>query len=58
MITIDEIREKLKDRYEPEELILLLGITIDDLVLEFEEKIYLNLSELDIYYDPDNWRND
>lgn len=55
MITLKEIKEKLVDRYEPEELVLLLGLTVEDIIEEFTEEIYLNLKELDIYDDTEYW---
>lgn len=54
MLTFDEIKEKIRERENPDSIIDMLDISIDELIDSgcLDEKIYLKFDELqDIYKD-------
>ena len=44
----EEIKLRIVDRYTVEELVEVLGITIEEIIESFENKIELNFERLDI----------
>lgn len=50
----EELKARVSDRYDPDELCDILGITTEDLVDKFADLVYNNLTELDVeMYDED-----
>jgi len=46
MYTLDELVEKLLDRYDPDDIIDLLGITSEDLLEQFQHRIADNYDKV------------
>lgn len=53
---IQELIRKLEDRYDAEDLVDLLGISVEELCEAFEEKLLDNLKRLDTTIGEDLWR--
>ena len=43
-----ELRERILDRYEVDELVEVLGITVEDILERFEDVIEEKIDELDV----------
>ena len=46
-LTMDEIREKILDRYDPDDLIDLLELTSEELLDRFEDKLINRLEQFE-----------
>ena len=54
MLTLDEIYDKMLSRYDPDEVVELLGLTTDDLLNAFEFRLAEMYDELNEEMSDDN----
>lgn len=41
MIGVEELTERIRDKYDPDDLVDLLNITVDDILKEFGHRVIL-----------------
>ncbi len=51
--SLEELKQRILDRYDIEDILLLLGIECEDILDVFEEKLLDNLDDLCITLDTD-----
>ena len=51
--SLEELKQRILDRYDIEDILLLLGIDLEDILDVFEEKLLDNLDDLCITLDTD-----
>ena len=51
--SLEELKQRILDRYDIEDILLLLGIECEDILDVFEEKLLDNLDDLCITTDTD-----
>ena len=56
--SLEDLKQRILDRYDIEDILLLLGIECEDILDAFEEKLLDNLDDLCITIDTDFYNED